>query len=233
MTARAESGAQVFVPPPPPPPGKPIPAAVLVSGQGTTLQNFLDEIAAGRLPMEVRIVVSSRGKAFALERARRAGIATAVLRPREFPDARRFGEAIAAVTAEAGAELLCMAGWLAFWEIPPRLMGRVLNVHPSLLPAFGGPGMHGERVHEAVLEHGCKVSGCTVHVADNIYDHGPIVLQRVVPVLDDDTVESLRARVFHEECIAYPQAIRLIVEGRLRIDGRRVRIIPPPSRGAG
>jgi formyltetrahydrofolate-dependent phosphoribosylglycinamide formyltransferase len=202
---------------------------VLVSGGGTTLQNFLDEIRAGRLPLDIRLVISSRSQAFALERARRAGIRTVVLRKKDFPDPVRYGAEIASAAAAAGADLLCMAGWLAFWEIPPSFLGRVLNVHPSLLPAFGGPGMYGDRVHAAVLEHGCKVSGCTVHIADNVYDHGPIVLQRVVPVLDDDSVERLRARVFHEECIAYPQAIRLLAEGRLRIDGRRVRIVAPPG----
>ena len=224
------SATPVFTPPPPPPPGQPLKVAVMVSGQGTTLQNFLDEMRAGRLPIEMKLVVSSRAKAFALERARRAGIPTVILRPREYPDAKAYGAAIASVVADAQVDAVCMAGWLAYWEIPQPLLGRVLNVHPALLPAFGGPGMYGDRVHAAVLEHGCKVSGCTVHIADNQYDHGPIVLQRVVPVLDDDTADRLRARVFNEECVAYPQAIRLVHEGRLRIEGRRVRVVPPPAR---
>lgn len=218
--------------PAPPPPGERLGVAVLVSGQGTTLQNLIDEARAGRLPIDIRLVVSSNEKAFALERARRAGIPTVVLRPREYPSPRAYGLAIAAALAEARVELACMAGWLAFWEIPPAWLGRVLNIHPALLPAFGGPKMYGDRVHAAVLEHGCKVSGCTVHIADNEYDHGPIVLQRVVPVLDDDTPDVLRARVFAEECVAYPQAIRLIAEGRLRVEGRRVRLVPPPGRTA-
>jgi phosphoribosylglycinamide formyltransferase-1 len=224
----AEKEAPVFTLPAPPPAGRPFRIAVLVSGNGTTLQNFLDEQASGRLPVEIRLVVSSRRKAFALERARRAGIPTEVLRPQDFASPREYGLAIERAIAAAGADLACMAGWLAYWEIPPGLLGRVLNIHPALLPAFGGPGMYGDRVHAAVLEHGCKVSGCTLHIADNEYDHGPIVLQRVVPVFDDDTVDRLRARVFQEECVAYPQAIRLLHEGRLRIDGRRVKIVAPP-----
>ena len=105
---------------------------------------------------------------------------------------------------------------------------RVLNIHPALIPAFSGKGFHGLHVHRAALEAGVKVSGCTVHFADNIYDHGPIVLQRVVPVQDDDTPDTLAARVFEQECEAYPEAIRLFAEGRLRIEGRRVRIEPAP-----
>jgi phosphoribosylglycinamide formyltransferase-1 len=230
---REEAGpakVPLFTLPAPPPAGEPLRIAVLVSGQGTTLQNILDEQRAGRLPVETRVVVSSRLRAFALERALRAGIKTKVLRPREFASPREYGLAIEEAVRSAGVDLVCMAGWLAFWEVPPTLLGKVLNIHPALLPAFGGRGMYGDAVHAAVLAHGCKVSGCTVHIADNEYDHGPIVLQRVVPVLDDDTVERLRARVFQEECVAYPQAIRLIAEGRLRIDGRRTRIAPPRLR---
>lgn len=227
--AQAPAPAPTFALPAPVAPGQRLKIAVLVSGQGTTLQNFLDEERAGRLPVETRIVISSRLRAFALERALRAGIPTKILRPREFETPRELGLAIERAAAEVQVDMICMAGWLAFWEVPPALLGRVLNIHPALLPAFGGRGMYGDAVHEAVLAHGCKVSGCTVHIADNEFDHGPIVLQRVVPVLDDDTVGRLRARVFQEECTAYPQAIRLIAEGRLRMDGRRVRIVAPPG----
>ncbi len=104
-----------------------------------------------------------------------------------------------------------------------------MNIHPALLPAFGGKGMYGHHVHQAVIDTGCKVSGCTVHFADNEYDHGPIILQRVVEVKDDDTPETLAARVFEEEKKAYPQAIKLFAEGRLQIIGRRVKILPPPQ----
>ncbi len=221
------SGNESFAPPDRAPAGRPLPIAVLVSGNGTTLQNFIDESRAGRLRAEIKLVISSRRKAFALERAIRAGLRSAILRPREYDSPRAYGLAIDRAVRDAGAELVCMAGFLAFWELPDRLLGRVLNIHPALLPSFGGPGMYGDHVHQAVLARGCKVSGCTVHVADNQFDHGPIVLQRVVPVHDDDTVAALRSRVFQEECMAYPQAIRLFAEGRIQFDGRRMRIVAP------
>jgi len=218
-----------FTPPPALKPGEPLKIAVLVSGKGTTLQNFVDEIHAGRLRAEIKLVISSKLKAFALARAVRAGLKASVIRRREFDGPVEYGRAIAAAAQEAGAELICMAGFLEHWKIPESLMGRVLNIHPSLLPAFGGKGLHGDIVHESVLARGCKVSGCTVHVADDEYDAGPIVLQRTVPVRDDDTPEMLKARVFHEECLAYPQALRLFAEGRIEFVGRRVRVVPPRS----
>src|SRR5262249_13978637 len=134
------------------------------------------------------------------------------------------------------AGLVCMAGFLQLVQIPDDFAGRVMNIHPALIPAFCGKGFHGRHVHEAVLASGVRGSGCTVHFADNEYDHGPIILQRVVPVLDDDTPEGLAARVFEEECEAYPEAIRLFAEDRLRVEGRRVRVLPagphtPPDAG--
>ena len=123
-------------------------------------------------------------------------------------------------------DLVVLAGFLKLYLIPEAFKGRVMNIHPALVPAFCGSRYYGHRVHEAVLAYGAKVSGCTVHFADNIYDHGPVIIQRCVPVLDDDTPETLAARVFKEECIAYPEAIRLFGEGRLVIEGRRVRILP-------
>src|SRR5262245_7485954 len=117
-----------------------------------------------------------------------------------------------------------MGGFLKLWTIPERWRGRVMNIHPALLPSFGGKGMHGRHVHEAVLAAGCKVSGCTVHFVDATYDTGPIILQRTCPVLEDDTLESLAGRVFEEEKLAYPEAIRLFAEGRLSVEDRRVRV---------
>jgi folate-dependent phosphoribosylglycinamide formyltransferase PurN len=116
-----------------------------------------------------------------------------------------------------------MAGFLKHVLIPQDFVGRVMNIHPSLIPAFCGHNYFGRRVHQAALDYGVKFSGCTVHFVDNHYDHGPIILQRVVPVMDDDTPESLGARVFEQECQAYPEAIRLFAEGRLKVVGRRVR----------
>src|SRR5262249_4169104 len=124
------------------------------------------------------------------------------------------------------ADLVVLAGFLSLLSIPPEYKGRVLNVHPSLIPAFCGDGYYGSRVHRAVLDYGVKVSGCTIPFADEAYDNGPIVLQRAVPVQDDDTPETLAARVFQEECRALPEAIALYAQGRLRFDGRRVRIAP-------
>jgi phosphoribosylglycinamide formyltransferase-1 len=123
---------------------------------------------------------------------------------------------------EAGADLVVLAGWLSLLILPDRYRGRVLNIHPSLLPSFGGKGMYGHKVHQAVIDYGCKVSGCTVHFVDDTYDTGPIVLQRACAVLAADTADALAARVFEEEKVAYPEAIRLIQQGRVRIDGRRV-----------
>src|SRR5207245_10586693 len=126
---------------------------------------------------------------------------------------------------DAHADLVCLGGFLQLVRVPEDFLGRVMNIHPALIPAFCGKGFYGHRVHEAVLAYGAKVSGCTVHFADNVYDHGPIVLQRTVAVLEDDTADSLAARVFEQECEAYPAAVQLFSEGRLKIEGRRVRVV--------
>jgi phosphoribosylglycinamide formyltransferase-1 len=202
-----------------------LPIAVLLSGGGTTLQNLLDRRADGALPVRVVQVVSNRESVVGLERARRAGLPAAAVPRREFPSVEAFSERIFDLCRSAGAELVCLAGFLQLLRVPDDFAGRVLNIHPALLPSFGGKGMYGRHVHEAVLQYGAKVSGCTVHFCDNQYDHGPVVLQRTVPVLDDDTAETLAARVFAEECVAYPEAIRLFAAGRLRIEGRRVRTL--------
>ncbi len=196
--------------------------AVLVSGSGSTLQNFLDRIADGRLHAEIALVVSSKADAFGLERARRAGISTAVVERKQCASPEEFSRRIFDHVRASGAELVCLAGFLHLLPIPDDFLGRVLNIHPALIPAFCGKGFYGHRVHEAALAYGVKVSGCTVHFADNEYDHGPIVLQRTVPVRDDDAPDTLAARVFEQECEAYPEAIRLFSEGKLRIEGRKV-----------
>jgi phosphoribosylglycinamide formyltransferase-1 len=195
----------------------PLRLVCLVSGGGTTLQNLLDRSADGSLPARVVGVVSSRADAFGVERAKRAGVPSVVAaRGAGFPD--RVWEAVRTFTPD----LVCFAGWLHLLPIPPDFRHRVLNVHPSLLPAFGGRGMYGHHVHEAVLAYGAKVTGCTVHFADDTYDTGPVVVQRCVPVLDGDTPDTLAARVFTAECEAYPEAIRQIAVGRVRVEGRRV-----------
>jgi formyltetrahydrofolate-dependent phosphoribosylglycinamide formyltransferase len=201
--------------------------AVFLSGSGTTLQNLLDRIADGRLKATVVQVMSSRVDAFGLERARQAGIPAAVVERKTCASREEFGERMFAPCRAARADIVCLAGFLQLVPIPDDFAGRVLNIHPALIPAFCGKGFHGRHVHEAVLASGVKVTGCTVHFADNEYDQGPIILQRTCPVLED-TPDTLAARVFAEECEAYPEAIRLLAEGRLRIEGRRVRILPEP-----
>ncbi|MGD0949502.1 MAG: phosphoribosylglycinamide formyltransferase [Candidatus Binatia bacterium] len=207
----------------------PVRLAVLLSGAGTTLQNLIDRIADGRLVAKIVLVIASRADAGGLERARRAGIPAVVVARKEFPDTDRFNDALHDELAKHDLDLIIMAGFLSQVQLRGRYNGRVLNVHPALIPAFCGKGFYGERVHRAVLEAGVKVSGCTVHFADDEYDHGPIVLQGAVPVLDDDTPETLAARVHQLENELYPEAIRLWAEGLLEIVGRRVRLRKSPE----
>jgi formyltetrahydrofolate-dependent phosphoribosylglycinamide formyltransferase len=201
--------------------------AVLASAGGTTLQNVLDQVSAGRLNAQVVLVISNNADARALERGRGAGIQTAVISRKEAGSREEFSRRIFDLCRQARVDLVCLAGFLQLIQVPGDFLGRVMNIHPALIPAFCGKGYYGHHVHEAVLAYGAKISGCTVHFADNEYDHGPIILQRPVPVLDDDTAETLAERVFTQECAAYPEAIRLFAEGRLHIEGRRVRIMGP------
>jgi phosphoribosylglycinamide formyltransferase 1 len=198
---------------------------VMLSGSGTTLQNLLEKIGTGSLDAKIVVVVSSRADAFGLERARQAGIAAVAVPRKDFTDTTAFNDALHAVLAVHDVDLVVLAGFLSPFQLREKYSGRVLNIHPALIPAFCGKGMFGEKVHRAVIESGVKVSGCTVHFADDEYDHGPIILQGSVPVLDDDTPERLAARVHALEKELYPHAIRLWAEGRLRIEGRRVRIL--------
>ena len=209
---------------------QPLRLAVLLSGSGTTLQNLLDRTADGRLTAHVVQVVSSRADAYGLTRAIAADVPAATVERKGCASREDFSAHIFDHCRAAGADLVCMAGFLHLVLIPDDFAGRVLNIHPSLIPAFCGKGFHGRHVHEAAIAAGVKVSGCTVHFADNEYDHGPIIVQRPVPVLDDDTADSLAARVFAAECMAYPEAIALFAAGRLRVEGRRVRVLPvaPP-----
>jgi phosphoribosylglycinamide formyltransferase-1 len=211
--------------PPISPPASPIRLAVFVSGGGSTLQNLIDRIATGRLRAELAVVVASRPGIGAIARAERAGVRVAVVE-RRGRTVEAFSDAAFGAARGAGADLVVLGGFLALVQIPADFADRVLNIHPSLIPAFCGRGFHGAAVHRAAIEMGVKVSGCTVHFADQTYDTGPIVLQRPVPVLDGDTPEALAARVFEAECEALPEAIRLYAEGRLRIEGRRVHVRP-------
>lgn len=202
----------------------PLKLAVLISGGGTTLRNLLEKIEAGSLRAEILLVISSDPKASGLEFARQAGISCETVVRKSFDTLKAYSEAIFSLCSNRGVELVVMGGFLNLVQIPPDFENRVVNIHPALIPAFCGKGFYGSRCHEAVLEYGVKVSGCTVHFADNQYDHGPIILQKTVPVLDEDTPETLAARIFAAECEAYPEAIGLIAEGKVRVEGRIVRI---------
>jgi phosphoribosylglycinamide formyltransferase 1 len=204
----------------------PLRIAVLISGGGTTLRNFIEKIAAGCLPVDIALVVCSSPTAGGLQFAQGANIPIAILERKAFASQDDFSRGIFDRCRRAKVDLVAMAGFLNRITIPDDFTNRVVNIHPALIPSFCGEGFYGHRVHEAVLEYGAKLSGCTVHFADNQYDHGPVILQKSVPVLDDDTPEVLAARVFESECEAYPEALRLIAAGRVKVEGRRVRILP-------
>ncbi len=208
----------------PAPSEKPLRLGVLISGSGRTMTNILDDINKGRLNAEISIVISSRSTVSGVKKAEDAGLPLEVVRKKDYPDIDAFSGRIEELLVAAEVDLVVQGGWLCLWKIPKRYRNRVLNIHPALLPSFGGRGMWGHHVHEAVLKAGCKVSGCTVHFCTNEYDDGPIVIQRTCPVEDDDTPDTLAARVFEQECIAYPQAIVLFAEGKLKIEGHRVKV---------
>jgi phosphoribosylglycinamide formyltransferase-1 len=207
----------------PPIVNSPIRLAVCVSGEGTTLQNLIQRIRSRRLKAEVVQVVASRPRIGAIGRAEAAGIPLALANFHARSRAE-FSASVFDSIRHSNCDLVILAGFLSLLIIPPRYKGRVINVHPSLIPSFCGKGFYGSAVHQAVLESGVKLSGCTVHFVDETYDNGPIILQRAVPVLESDTVETLGARVFKEECKALPDAITLYAEGQLKIEGRRVHV---------
>jgi formyltetrahydrofolate-dependent phosphoribosylglycinamide formyltransferase len=200
--------------------------AVLLSGSGRTLRNLLDRVREGTLDIEIRVVIADRPGIRGLTIAEEAGIPSLVVHPRDYEFVwEEYSRALTYELEKFEPDLIVMAGFLSLYRIPRKFENRVMNIHPALVPSFCGKGYYTDRVHRAVLRRGVKVSGCTVHFADNEYDHGPIILQKAVPVSIDDTPETLAARVFEKECEAYPEAIRLFTEGRLRVEGRRVRIL--------
>ncbi len=200
--------------------------AVFVSGQGrgSNLQAILDACADGRIPGEVCVVVGTRAGAPALERAAAAGVETVVISPRKYEGRElEYGEKILAALGRREANLICLAGYMRL--LPPNVVdvfrNRILNIHPALLPFFGGRGMYGHHVHEAVVESGMQITGCTVHLVDENYDSGPILLQTVVPVLPDDTADTLAARVLPAEHRTYVEAIALLADADVEVRGRR------------
>ncbi|MEM9419145.1 MAG: phosphoribosylglycinamide formyltransferase [Planctomycetota bacterium] len=197
---------------------QPLPIAVLLSGGGTTMLNLAQQIEVGTLNAQIKLVIASNDTSAAkgIERAEGLGLPSPVIRRKDHADTAAFSQAIFDRVREAGCELVCMAGFLSLLSIPEDFEARVMNIHPSLLPAFGGKGMHGRHVHEAVIKAGAKVSGCTVHFADNTYDTGPILVQKTCPVLPCDDPETLGTRVFEQECLAYPEAVAAFGEGRVK-----------------
>lgn len=175
--------------------------AVLLSGSGRTLDNFHDRIRAGTLQAEIQVVISSAADALGLEKARKYG----------YPAFHAVGNpAVNEILGRYDIELIALAGYLKLYEPPPHLLRAVLNIHPSLIPSFCGPGFYGHHVHEAVKARGCKVSGCTVHFANEVYDEGPIVVQKCVALTDTDTPDDIADKVFAKECEAFPEAINMV-----------------------
>ena len=196
--------------------------AVLISGGGTTLKNLLDRNDAQEIDVDFRLVIASTSRAKGLDFARDADIPYGVIRRKDFTTPESHSEAVFGPIREADVDYVLMGGYLQHVLIPADFENRVLNTHPALIPAFCGKGMYGLRVHQAVLDYGAKITGCTIHFVDNQYDHGPIILQKNVSVENDDTAESLAKRVFEAECRAYPEAVRLLSEDRVDVDGRKV-----------
>lgn len=195
--------------------------AVLASGSGSNLQAIIDEIKSGFLPVELALVLSDKPQAYALQRAEAVGVPTKVLLPADFASREDYDAELVRLLKASGAEAVALAGYMRL-VTPVFLQAfshRVLNIHPALLPSF--PGLHGQR---QAFEYGVKVAGCTVHFVDEGMDSGPIILQAPVPVLEDDDADSLAARILEQEHIIYPLALRLLAEGKLHIEGRRVRI---------
>lgn len=208
---------------------RPLRLGVLISGGGTTLCNLHERIQRGTLTAEVKQVIASRPECGGIERAESMGYPVSTVARSDFPGTAEFSAATFEQLDQAQVDLVVLAGYLSLLEIPQRYRYRVMNIHPSLIPAFCGPGFYGARVHRAAIERGVRVSGCTVHFADNEYDHGPIIVQQVVQVPDGATAEQLAELVFQAECEAYPQAVQLYADGRLEIQGQHVRIREEPN----
>ncbi len=192
----------------------PVRLGVPLSGGGRTLLNICDEIDAGRLAAQVGVVIASR-ECKGIERAQARGLRVELVPYKQVPDTETYSARIVEILDAAKVDLVIQAGFLSLWYIPPQYAGKVMNIHPALLPKFGGHGMWGHHVHEAVIAAGETESGCTIHFVTNEYDAGPIILQKTVPVLPGDTPDDLAARVFEVECQAFPEAIRLFAAGKL------------------
>ncbi len=207
---------------------KKLPIAVLISGTGRSLNNLIHLINQDKLDCEIKIVIASTKSASGIQYAEKAMIPIEIIERSYYESSEGFSEAVFQECALAGVELVVLAGYLKLLHVPERYHNKVVNIHPSLVPSFSGKGFYGHKVHDAALEHGVRVTGCTVHFVDNDYDRGPVILQRIVPVYDTDDTQTLNDRVFYDaECKAYPEAIQLLAEGRIKVEGRKVHILPP------
>ena len=202
----------------------PLGLGVLLSGGGTTLQNIIDRIERGELDAEVHCVISSQCDAYGMVRARNHGVPAAAIVRKEYPNAAAFREAVWTEVRRYPVDLVVLAGYMCLIDVPPDFANRIINVHPALIPAFCGKGMYGHHVHEAVLAYGAKISGATVHFVDSEFDHGPIIIQESVPVLEDDTPDTLAERVQAKEREIYPRAISWFAEGRIKVEDGKARI---------
>ena len=201
---------------------KPFRISVMISGGGTTLKNLIDCKDRGELDVEIAQVISNKAGAGGIEHAKDAGIPVEVIPHGDFDSVESFSDAIFDRARLANVDLIVMGGFLRRLKIPADFENRVINIHPSLIPAFCGKGNYGSRVHQAVVDYGCKISGCTVHFVDDQYDHGPIIGQATVPVEPADDAKALAARVFVAECEIYPRVINAIAGGKIKLDGRLV-----------
>lgn len=199
---------------------RPVRLGVLISGGGTTLLNLLGCIKAETLNAEVSVVVTNQPDCKGRGRAEDSGLLTCVRRRSDFESLAEYSDEVFRLMNDNSVDLVIMAGFLSMLQIPDDYQHRVLNIHPSLIPSFCGKGMYGHHVHEAVKARGVKVSGCTVHFANNQYDEGPIVLQRTIELPDNSSAEEIASLVFQQEQLAYPEAIRRVVSGKLEVAGR-------------
>ncbi len=192
---------------------------VLVSGRGTNLQSIIDHIEAGKIPARIEVVISDKREAYALERAKKHGIEALFIDPKAYPSREEFERAVGDELEKRGVELICLAGFMRILSpyFVNRFKNRIINIHPALLPSF--PGLHGQG---QAVNHAVKISGCTVHFVDEGVDSGPIIIQAAVPVFDDDDEDTLAARILKCEHKIYPTAIKLIAEGRVKVEGRKV-----------
>lgn len=205
--------------------------AVMISGhgRGSNLQAIIDACADGRIDGRVAVVIGVKDDAPAMQRALDNDIPAVELRPKSFDSDGQYGKAILDLLSENKVDLICLAGYMRILplDVVRAYRSCIMNTHAALIPSFCGQGMYGEHVHNAVIEYGAKVSGCTIHFVDEQYDTGPIIIQKCVPVEEGDTPETLAARILPLEHQSYVEAIQLFAQGRLTVEGRIVHVTPP------